>query len=82
MAVRSTDGGQHPQEKDKLISLISVVRYRASDGRQALEKGGRGDKNLGIEKENELRGSGQQMNLHLCSEANRVGRKNNKPNNH
>lgn len=64
----ATDGGRRPQEKDKL-SDKRAVRYRASAGRQALERGG--GKKMGIEKENESRGNRQQMNLHLCSEASR-----------
>lgn len=75
MAVTAADGGRRPQEKDKL-SDKRTVRYRASAGRQALEREGRGGwggwgrrKKMGIEKENESRGNRQQMNLHLCSEA-------------
>jgi len=74
LAVTATDGGWRPQEKDKL-SDKRTVRYRASAGRQALERGEGERKEMGIEKENESRGSGQQMNLHLCSEANRDGSK-------
>lgn len=69
MAVTATDGGRRPQEKDKL-SDKRTVRYRASAGRRALERGGG---KMGTEKENESRGNRQQMNLHLCSEANRNG---------
>lgn len=65
LAVTATDGGRHPQEKDKL-SDKHTARYRTSAGRQARERGGVG---MGIEKEKESRGSRQQMNLHLCSEA-------------
>lgn len=67
LAVTATDGGQHPQEKDKL-SDKHAARYRTSAGRQAPERGGMG---LGIKKEKESRGSRQQMNLHLCREASR-----------
>lgn len=69
------EDGAHRERINCLISLISVVRYGASAGRQALERGGKGDKEMGIEKEKESRGSGQQMNLHLCSEANGDGGK-------
>lgn len=37
LAVTATDGGWRPQEKDKL-SDKRAVRYRASAGRQALER--------------------------------------------
>lgn len=38
LAVTATDGGRHPQEKDKL-SDKHAARYRASAGRQAPERG-------------------------------------------
>lgn len=75
LAVTATDGGRRSQEKDKL-SDKRTVRYRASAGRRALEREGGGlgaGEKMGTEKENESRGNRQQMNLHLCSEANRNG---------
>lgn len=42
LTVTATDGGRHPQEKDKL-SDKHAARYRASAGRQAPERGGDGD---------------------------------------
>lgn len=46
----ATDGGRHPQEKDKL-SDKHTARYRTSAGRQAPERGGDGDgKRKGKEK--------------------------------
>lgn len=47
LAGTATDGGRHPQEKDKL-SDKHAARYRTSAGRQAPERGRMG---LGIEKE-------------------------------
>lgn len=52
LAVTATDGGRHPQEKDKL-SDKHAARYRTSAGRQAPERGGMG---LGIEKEKKSQG--------------------------
>lgn len=44
LSVTATDGGRHPQEKDKL-SDKHAARYRTSAGRQAPERGGDGDGN-------------------------------------